>query len=81
MIDICFKILTLQRNVVIEIMGQQYLTLKDAAKRYGHSTSWFIRERENGGGPVYVQIKEHGRILYPLKETDEWFKKKLLEKE
>jgi hypothetical protein len=66
---------------VIEIMGKEYLTLKDAAKRYGHSVSWFTRERENGGGPLFVQLKDHGRVLYPLMETDEWFKKKMSEKE
>lgn len=66
---------------MIVIMNKEYLTLKDAAKRYGHSPSWFIRERENGEGPPFIQLKEHGRVLYPLKETDEWFSKKMVEKE
>ena len=66
---------------MIVIMNKEYLTLKDASKRYGHSASWFIRERENGEGPPFMQLKEHGRVLYPLIETDEWFKKKMKERE
>lgn len=66
---------------MIAIIGKEYLTLKEASKRYGHSCSWFVREREKGEGPPYIQIKERGRVLYPLQETDEWFKKRIVEKE
>lgn len=66
---------------MIVIMGKEYLTLKDASKRYGHSPSWFIRERENGDGPPFTQIKASGRVLYPLEETDDWFNKRLLDQE
>lgn len=66
---------------MIEIMGKEYLTLKDASKRYGYSPSWFTRERENGKGPPYVQLRENSRVLYPLEETDAWFMNKLQEKE
>lgn len=64
-----------------EIMGKQYLTDKEAAARYGYSQSWFIRGRTQKFGPPFVQLEEHGRVLYPLEETDAWFKKKLEDKE
>ena len=66
---------------MIEIMGEDYLTDKEAAQRYGYSQSWFIRARTQGFGPRFIQIKPHGRVLYPLQETDDWFKEKIKDKE
>ena len=66
---------------MIEMMGDQYLTEKEAAKRYGYSSSWFNRARVQGYGPRYIQLRNHGRILYPLEDTDKWFKDKMKEKE
>jgi len=66
---------------MIEMMGAQYLTEKEAEKRYGYSSSWFARARVQKFGPSYVQLRAHGRVLYPLIETDEWFKGKMMEKE
>lgn len=66
---------------MIEIMNKKYLTDKEASARYGYSISWFKKGRKDGFGPKYVQLKNHARILYPFEETEEWFKKKLLEKE
>jgi hypothetical protein len=68
-------------NKMKEIMGIQYLTEKEAANRYGYSQSWFMRGRIEGFGPNFVQIKNHGRVLYPLEETDKWFKERMRENE
>lgn len=64
---------------MIEMMGEQYLTEKEAAKRYGYSQSWLNRARVQGYGPRYIQLRVHGRILYPLDDTDKWFKDKMKE--
>jgi predicted DNA-binding transcriptional regulator AlpA len=66
---------------MIKIMGESYLTDKEASERYGYSQSWFMRARTMGVGPKYIQIAEHGRILYPLEQTDEWFKERMRSKE
>jgi len=62
---------------MIVIMGEPYLTDKEASDRYGYSQSWFIRARGQGFGPKWVQIKKHGRVLYPAYETDKWFEERL----
>lgn len=66
---------------MIDMLGKKFLTDKEAADRYGYSQSWFIKSRTNGTGPKYMQIKDNGRVLYPLIETDEWFKKRMEMKE
>ncbi len=67
---------------MLEIMGMKFISDKEASKRYGYSQSWFIRSRTQGFGPRWVQFKEHGRVLYPLDETDKWFVDKMeMEKE
>lgn len=63
------------------IMDEPYLTDKEASKRYGYSVSWFRRMRFMGGGPKWTQIIAEGRVLYPMHSTDEWFKKRMVEKE
>lgn len=66
---------------MIEIMGNKFLTDKEASERYGYSQSWFIRERTKGSGPKFIQLKDKGRVLYPVEQTDNWFKEKMKEKE
>lgn len=63
------------------MMGAQYLTEKEAAQRYGYSQSWLNRARVQKYGPPYIQLRNHGRVLYPLIETDGWFKQQMKEKE
>lgn len=66
---------------MIEIFGKSYITDKEASNRYGFSQRWFIAKRHKGGGPKFIQINDNGRVLYPLEETDLWFKEKMMEKE
>ena len=66
---------------MIEIMGNKFLTDKEAAERYGYSQSWFIRARGEGFGPKFIQLKDKGRVLYPVEKTDNWFREKMMEKE
>lgn len=49
-----------------------YLSEKDCAVRYGFSRNWFSRARWMKKGPNYIK-PNGGKILYPLKETDEYF--------
>jgi hypothetical protein len=53
---------------------KKYLSEKKAAKRYSLSTHWFQRKRWAGNGPPYIKVNGNGKILYPIAETDEWFK-------
>jgi hypothetical protein len=66
---------------MVEILGVKYITEKEAAQRYGYSSWWFIKARRQEYGPHYIQIMTFGRILYPLEETDEWFRKRMESKE
>lgn len=64
-----------------EIAGIKYLTEKDASRRYGFSQRWFQEHRYQGNGPVCLQVCKKGKILYPLEQTDEWFRVNLKEVE
>jgi len=50
-----------------------YLNETEASFRYGYSIAWFQRQRWQGTGPSFIKIY-NGRVLYPIKETDKWFK-------
>lgn len=73
------KIITFKEDGMINIMGIQYLTVKEAAGRYGYSKEWFDKRRTSKKEPIYIKVLGKGRILYPLTETDEWFKNALWE--
>jgi hypothetical protein len=67
--------------IMIKVMGIAYLTEKEASDRYGYSSAWFVRARKYNKGPKFIQIIDHGRILYPVEQTDAWFKERMREKE
>jgi hypothetical protein len=52
-------------------MNEIYITETEASLRYKYSKFWFQRCRWAGNGPQFLKIR--GKILYPIKETDEWF--------
>lgn len=64
---------------MIELNNVQYMTEKEAVKRYGYSSAWFQKQRTNREPPSYVKLKgkTKGRVYYPLLETDKWFKDNL----
>lgn len=49
-----------------------YIDDKQANERYGYSRAWFQRCRWAGNGPPFLKFR--GKVLYPLEETDAWFK-------
>lgn len=61
-----------------EIIGKMYLTEKEAARRYGYSTSWFQSRRNKHLPPTFMKISNQGKVYYPLKETDDWFQKNII---
>jgi predicted DNA-binding transcriptional regulator AlpA len=63
---------------MIEIMGKQYITDKEASKRYGYSVSWFQQLRSKKEPPNFIKIRGKGKVYYPLKDTDEWFAKAMV---
>jgi len=66
---------------MITIMGVQFLSVKEAANRYGYSVEWFKKKRALKCGPKFIQMEGGTRVLYPIDQTDEWFKKRMREKE
>jgi len=53
-------------------MNTLYLTETEASQRYKYSVFWFQRCRWSGDGPPFLKIKR--KILYPIEDTDAWFK-------
>ncbi len=62
-----------------EILGISYLTEKEAAHRYGYSSSWFRNRRWVKDSPPFIKLEGKGRVLYEMQSTDDWFKKNLIE--
>ena len=47
-----------------------FLSESEVSVNYGISKSFLQRHRTRGSGPSYMIY--NGRILYPLKETEDW---------
>jgi len=62
---------------MIEILGKNYLSVKEASKRYGYSIHWFQARIFKKEKPSFLQLEGKGRIYYPVEETDQWFKDQL----
>lgn len=62
---------------MIECLGKKYLTEKEASKRYGMSQQWFKKRRGKNLEPKFIQIVPRGTVMYPLEESDFWFKKQI----
>lgn len=60
---------------MLKILGVEYITEKEAAERYGFSKSWFQKRRYLRLYPNYVKI--HGKVLYDIKNTDNWFRQQI----
>lgn len=63
-------------EIMISILGVQYITEKEASIRYSYSRSWFQARRMNKLEPKFVKLQ--GKILYPLAQIDKWFKDHLI---
>ena len=46
------------------------LSVSQAARRLGLSTSWLNKARITGGGPPYLKLGR--RVLYDRNDLDEW---------
>lgn len=57
----------------LPMIDKLYMNEKEASIRYGYSTAWFQRSRWAGNGPPFLTVS--GKVLYPIKEVDEWFMK------
>jgi predicted DNA-binding transcriptional regulator AlpA len=62
---------------MLEIFGRKFITDKEASNRYGYSRSWLQYRRSKKLFPKFVKLNGKGRVLYPLDETDTWFKESI----
>ena len=62
---------------MVEILGENYISDKEASLRYGYSQKWFIKKRQEKSGPPFVQLLKNGRVLYHLESTDKWFRERI----
>jgi hypothetical protein len=67
------------KEIMIEILGKQYLTQKEVSQKYGYSAAWFERQRYLKKPPPFIKIQ--GKILYELESLNRWFENQLKEKE
>ncbi len=66
---------------MIKILGVEYITRKEASRRYGFSTSWFEQRQSRHEEPRFIKVRGKGRTLYELSKTDDWFKQNMKESE
>lgn len=55
----------------------KYLTVKEAAHRYGPSESWFRKQRTLKQPPHFSKLNGKGKAYYNMKMTDDWFVKNM----
>jgi hypothetical protein len=60
---------------MIDLLGRKYITDKEAAFRYGFSQKWFVLRRSQKKPPAYIKL--HGKVLYDLEKTDEYFQEQI----
>lgn len=63
---------------MIELLGIKYISCKEAASRYGYSVNWFRELIYKKESPKFIRIRGRGKILYPLNDIDEWFRKNMI---
>jgi hypothetical protein len=63
------------------ILGKDYITRKEASRRYGLSVSWFKARQHHHQEPRFIKIQGSARVYYDLLKTDEWFKNNMKESE
>ena len=66
---------------MITLNGIDYITEKEASKRFGFSVSWFRKLRHQHLAPKNIKILGRGKVYYSLKEITEWFKNNIKENE
>jgi hypothetical protein len=62
---------------MIEILGKRYINQKEAAQKFGFSTSWFELQRHLKKPPSFIKLQ--GKILYDLEKLNKWFESQLKE--
>lgn len=63
------------------IFGKEYLTRKEAARRYSTTVSWFKHKQQKHEEPHFIKIGQKGRTYYSVEKTDEWFRNNMKESE
>lgn len=64
---------------MIKLLGVEYISDKEASARYHYSDAWFKKRRLEKKGPHYIKLE--GKVLYPLVDTDEWFRRNIKQSE
>ena len=59
---------------MIKILGEVYISPKEASRRYGFSVQWFQSKRSKKEAPEYVRVEGKGKVFYHLDNTDAWFR-------
>lgn len=59
-----------------QYQGKKYITIKEAAYRYGYSVKWFQQKRWLKQPPASVKLPDCGYVYYDLEEIDKFFQEK-----
>lgn len=62
-----------------KVIGIEYLSVKEASRRYGRSISWFRERKKNKKAPYPFQLGGKGKLFYHLEKTDTWFQENMKE--
>ena len=59
------------------MLGQTYMSEKEASARYGYSMQWFRLRRHKNRPPTFLKLEGKGKVYYSVEETDKWFKENM----
>jgi len=64
---------------MIDLLGEKYLTEKEAAAMMGYSRVWLQRARYEKTGPKFTRMSVLGKILYKKSTIEKWIKDRISE--
>lgn len=64
---------------MINILGKEYISDKEAEYKFGFSREWFQKQRSLKKGPPSIKIS--GKVLYSLEKLEQWFSDRMKEAE
>jgi hypothetical protein len=62
---------------MINMLGEIYMSEKEASVRYGYSCQWFRLRRHKNIAPNFLKLEGKGKVYYSVSETDKWFKENM----
>jgi hypothetical protein len=59
---------------MVEILGKNYVTEKEACRLLGYSVEWLRKQRRAQTGPAHIRLVPGGKIYYDRTTLENWIR-------